>query len=49
MIPVVGAAASFGLIAFMDPVSIVVGIGVIVATAGWYFYYARDINLRGAL
>ncbi len=48
-IPVVGALASFGLIAFMDPRSIVVGVGVIVATAGWYFYYARDITLRGAL
>jgi APA family basic amino acid/polyamine antiporter len=48
-IPVVGALASFGLIAFMDPRSIVVGAGVIVATAGWYFYYARDIRLRGAL
>jgi amino acid transporter len=49
VIPVIGAVASFGLIAFMDPLSIVVGIGVIGATAGWYFYYARDIRLKGAL
>ncbi|MFC7078381.1 APC family permease [Haloarcula halophila] len=49
VIPVIGAVASFGLIAFMDPFSIVVGIGVIGATAGWYFYYARDIRLKGAL
>jgi APA family basic amino acid/polyamine antiporter len=49
VVPVVGALASFGLIAFMDPVSIAVGIAVTVATAGWYVYYARDIRLRGAL
>jgi len=49
VIPVVGALASFGLITFMNPVSIGVGAVVIVATAGWYFYYARDIRLKGAL
>jgi APA family basic amino acid/polyamine antiporter len=49
VIPGIGALASFGLIAFMDPVSIGVGIAVIVVTAGWYFYYARDVILRGAL
>ena len=49
VIPAVGAVASFGLIAFMDPVSIGVGIAVIVVTAGWYFYYARDVRLKGAL
>jgi len=49
VIPAVGAVASFGLIAFMDPLSIGVGLGVIAATAGWYFYYARDIALKGAL
>jgi len=49
LVAIPGALASFGLIAFMDPRSILVGVGVIVATAGWYFYYARDITLRGAL
>jgi len=48
-VPVVGAVASFGLIAFMDPVSIAVGALVIVVTAGWYFYYARDVTLKGVL
>ena len=48
-IPVVGALASFALIGFMDPLSIGVGLGVIAVTAGWYFYYARDVTLRGAL
>ena len=49
LIPVLGAVASFGLIAFMDPISIGVGIFVSVITAGWYFYYARDVKLKGAL
>ncbi|ELZ30885.1 amino acid permease-associated protein [Halogeometricum pallidum JCM 14848] len=48
-IPVVGAVSSFGLIAFMDPRSIAVGAVVILATAGWYLYYARDVKLRGVL
>ncbi len=48
-IPAVGALASFGLIGFMDRLSIAVGLVVIAATAGWYFYYAGDVNLRGAL
>ncbi len=49
VIPVVGALSSFGLIAFMDRLSIGVGIAVILLTAGWYFYYARDVTLKGAL
>ncbi|MDS0220838.1 APC family permease [Haloarcula sp. S1AR25-5A] len=49
VIPVIGAVASFGLIAFMDPLSIGTGVVVIFLTAGWYFYYARDVTLRGAL
>ncbi len=49
IIPVAGALASFALIVFMDPLSIVIGVIVIVITAGWYFYYARDVTLKGAL
>ena len=49
VVPVLGALASFGLIAFMDRLSIVVGTAVIAAAAGWYFYYARDVALRGVL
>ena len=48
-VPVVGALASFGLIAFMARLSILVGTAVIAVTAGWYFYYARDVSLKGAL
>ncbi|VTT88193.1 Amino acid permease [Halorubrum sp. DM2] len=49
VIPVLGALASFGLIAFMNRLSIAVGVAVIAVTAGWYFYYARDVSLKGAL
>lgn len=49
VVPVLGALASFGLIAFMNQLSIAVGIAVIAVTAGWYFYYARDVELKGAL
>lgn len=49
VVPVIGALASFGLIAFMDRLSIAVGAVVIVVTAGWYFYYARDVTLKGTL
>jgi amino acid transporter len=48
VVPVVGAAASFGLIAFMRPVSQLVGLGLMVAATAWYGYYARDVSLRGA-
>jgi amino acid transporter len=48
-VPAVGAVASFGLIAFMQPLSQVVGLLVMIATAGWDFYYARDVRLKGAL
>jgi amino acid transporter len=48
-IPAVGAIASFGLVAFMDPLSIGVGLAVVLVTAGWYFYYARDVRLKGVL
>ena len=49
VIPILGAACSFGLIAFMQPLSQAVGALIMVAAAGWYAYYARDVTLRGAL
>ena len=44
-----GAIASFGLIAFMQPTSQVVGVAIMVASAGWYKYYADDVSLKGVL
>ncbi|CAI50470.1 transport protein (probable substrate cationic amino acids) [Natronomonas pharaonis DSM 2160] len=49
VIPILGAVASFALIAFMQPLSRILGIAVIIGTAVWYVYYARDVNLKGAL
>ncbi|WP_226004077.1 APC family permease [Natrinema salinisoli] len=48
-VPAIGAIASFALIGFMQPVSQLTGIAIMVAAAGWYAYYARDVKLKGAL
>ncbi|WP_224270549.1 APC family permease [Haloprofundus salinisoli] len=45
--PAVGALASFALIFFMRPLSQVVGAFVMVASGGWYLYYARGVRLKG--
>jgi amino acid transporter len=45
VVPVLGALTSFGLIGFMDPLSIGLGGGILVAAAGWYAYYARTVTL----
>jgi amino acid transporter len=44
-----GALASFGLIAFMQPLSRRIGIAIMLAAAGWYKYYADDVTLKGVL
>ena len=49
VIPTAGALASFGLVGFMNPLSIAVGVAIILVTSGWYVYYARDVRLKGAL
>jgi amino acid transporter len=49
LVAVPGAVASFGLIAFMQPLSQGVGVAIMLATAGWYKYYASDVSLKGVL
>src|SRR6056297_726274 len=49
IVPVLGALASFALLAFMQPVSQLVGIAIMLVTAGWYAYYGRDVRLKGAI
>jgi amino acid transporter len=49
VVPILGAFASFALIGFMQPLSQIVGLAIMLATAGWYAYYARDVTLKGAL
>ncbi|WP_136590519.1 APC family permease [Salinigranum halophilum] len=44
-----GALASFGLIAFMQLTSQLIGVAVMLVSAGWYVYYANDVSLKGAL
>jgi len=45
VLPAVGGLASFSIIAFMDPLSIALGGGVLALAAGWFAVYARDISL----
>jgi hypothetical protein len=45
VLPILGATASFGLVAFMEPLSIVLGGAILVAAAGWYRIYANDVSL----
>ncbi len=49
VVPVLGALASFALIGFMQFLSQVVGLALMVAAAGWYYYYARDVSLKGEI
>jgi amino acid transporter len=49
VVPALGALASFALIGFMQPASQIIGLAIMLATAGWYAYYARDVTLKGAL
>ncbi|WP_440763804.1 APC family permease [Natronorubrum sp. DTA7] len=49
LVPALGAICSFALIGFMELASQIVGVAIMLMTAGWYAYYARDVNLRGEL
>lgn len=49
IVAVFGAVLSFALIAFMQPLSQVLGLAFLIATSAWYFYYARGVSLKGVL
>ncbi len=49
VVPVLGALASFALIGFMQTASQVIGVGIMLLCGAWYFYYARDVSLKGAV
>jgi len=49
VVPAVGALASAGLIVFMQPASIGIGIVVMALSYAWYRYYAADVTLRGEI
>jgi amino acid transporter len=42
-----GAVASFGLLAFMQLTSQIIGVVIMLGAAGWYKYYASDVSLKG--
>jgi len=44
-----GALASFAMIGFMQLESQIIGVAIMVASAGWYKYYANDVQLKGVL
>ena len=48
-IPALGVLASFGLIAFMQPLSLMVGAAVLVLAALWYAVHARGVQLRNVV
>ena len=48
-VAVVGALASFVMIAFMQPLSRRVGAAIMIASGVWYKYYASDVSLKGVL
>jgi len=49
VVPALGALASFALIGFMQLTSQLIGFAIMLLSAGWYYYYARDVTLRGVL
>ncbi len=42
----IGAVASAGPILFTQPVSRVIGAAIVLASAGWYKYYASDVRFN---
>lgn len=47
VVPVVGALASAGLVVFMQPASIGIGVVVMALSYLWYRYYASEVTLVG--
>lgn len=41
-VPILGAVTSFGLIAFMEPIEVVLSLLFVAGGVGWYFVYARS-------
>ncbi len=46
IVPIVGGLASFGMIAFMQLLSQLIGAFVIIVAGGWYLFYARDVTIE---
>ncbi|MFB6195583.1 MAG: APC family permease [Haloplanus sp.] len=44
-----GALFSFGMIAFMQLISQIIGVAIMLAAAAWYKFYANDVKLKGVI
>ncbi len=49
VVPAIGAMASFALIGFMQLASQLIGVAIMLLSALWYYYYARDVTLKGTI
>ena len=49
IVPIVGGVASFALIAFMQPLSQILGVALSAVAVIWYLFYARNIQLKDRL
>ncbi len=49
IVPIVGGGASFALIAFMQPLSQILGVALSAVAVIWYLLYARNIQLKDRL
>ncbi|SFB81863.1 amino acid/polyamine/organocation transporter, APC superfamily [Halobiforma haloterrestris] len=49
LVPALGAVASFGLTAFMQPLSQLLGAVVVAGAAVWYYVHGAETSLKGAL
>lgn len=49
VVPIVGGAASFVLILFMEPLSQILGTVIVIIAAVWYVLYGRSITLKDNL
>ncbi len=48
-VPIIGGVASFALIGFMQPLSQLLGVILVLLAVAWYLYYARGIQLKDNL
>jgi amino acid transporter len=46
VVPIIGGLASFALVGFMQPLSQILGVALVLVAFAWYLFYARDIELK---
>lgn len=48
VLPALGGLASFALVFWMQPLSQIIGLGLLALSAGWYYLYGRAVDLKRA-